>query len=458
MTATVPAMGQLVLDFDGVLCDSATECLHISWASFQGFGVEAFGARTGAYAVPAEVADRYRRTRPYMRHLAHFLVPLLDETAPADRAAFAERFASLPEGMADSFARNARAYRTAVREQRRDAWLALHGVRDQVADLVEGSYIATARDRASVIEILGAHGVHAEEDRVFDKLNEKTAALGEIAERESLPPAEVFLLHDSLDDCLAVKAAGFGACWVSWGCRGPDDPAIVEAHGIPVVTLDDLSAVGRTRSRARRGPRGAPGPPGSQGAGSLRSTSPRRITDASLRTATRGSARAATHDLARSSQALVGSDRSGSNSGAGQPRGRATVDRTEPMTFTISEAHKQETRTGVRQIAMELQSEIGQRAVAYVTRNRSPKVVGRWARGEGKPQSDGAEQRLRGLYRTYLILRGPEDDRREEASTIRNWLLGANPHLGDQPPLEVLRAGDPRQVHDAAEEFVREYL
>ena len=117
-TLRFPRAGQLVLDFDGVLCDSATECLHNSWASYNGFDVEAFGARTGPYAVPADVAARYWRTRPFMRHLAHFVVPLLDGPVPSDRVAFAERFASLPAGMAEGFATGARAYRAAVRAQR----------------------------------------------------------------------------------------------------------------------------------------------------------------------------------------------------------------------------------------------------------------------------------------------------------------------------------------------------
>src|ERR1044072_2695046 len=119
-TLRFPRAGQLVLDFDGVLCDSATECLHIIWASYNGFGVEAFGARTGPHALPADVAARYGRTRPFMRHLAHFVVALLDGPVPSDRVAFAELFASLPEGMADAFAADARAYRAAVRAERRD--------------------------------------------------------------------------------------------------------------------------------------------------------------------------------------------------------------------------------------------------------------------------------------------------------------------------------------------------
>ena len=240
MTLTLPPGGQLVLDFDGVLCDSATECLHIIWPAHKGFGVEAFGAGAERYAVPADIAARYWRTRPYMRHMAHFLVPLLDGPAPVDRAEFAQRFASLPEGMADDFARAAGVYRAAVRARRRDTWLALHGVWPQVCALVDGAYIATARDRAAVLDILGAHGVRPDPARIFDELVDKPAALAEIAERESIAPSEVWLLDDSIDNCIAVRDAGFGAGWASWGCGDPGDKALAIAHCIPVIALDNL--------------------------------------------------------------------------------------------------------------------------------------------------------------------------------------------------------------------------
>ena len=115
----------------------------------------------------------------------------------------------------------------------------------------------------------------------------------------------------------------------------------------------------------------------------------------------------------------------------------------------IQKSEKEEARADVQEIAKALQTDLGQRLVAYVTGNKSPKVVGRWASGEGTPQSDEAERRLRDLYRTYLILVSSE-----EPPTIRNWLLGANSHLGDRPPIEILREGNQAPVVRAAQEFI----
>lgn len=240
MSPPIPVFGQRVLDFDGVLCNSSKECLYIAWYANSGAPLHAFTERHGKYAVPPEVAEGYWRTRPYMRHLAHFVVPMLGGPVPTDRAAFADRFASLPEGLADAFVVAARNYRAEVSARYRDEWLALHVVWPEVAALVEGAYIATARDRVSVLEILGAHGVKADASRIFDELSEKTAALGEIAARESLAPADVWLLDDSIDNCLAARRAGFGARWASWGCGDPSDEATALTHGLPAIGLEDL--------------------------------------------------------------------------------------------------------------------------------------------------------------------------------------------------------------------------
>jgi phosphoglycolate phosphatase-like HAD superfamily hydrolase len=245
MIPSIPCGAQLVLDFDGVVCDSALECLYVCWYAHTGAPVDAFAARD-RHPVPVDVAERYRLTRPFMRHLEHFVVPLLDGPAPVDRATFAARFDALPEGLAKRFAADARAYRAAVRERHRERWLALHGVWRQVARLAGGAYIATARDSASVVDILAAHGVHVEGARIYAELTEKVTTLALIAERESLRREEVCLLDDSIDNCLAARAAGFGAAWASWGCGDPGDAALARARRIPVLALADLAFAGAT--------------------------------------------------------------------------------------------------------------------------------------------------------------------------------------------------------------------
>jgi len=122
----------------------------------------------------------------------------------------------------------------------------------------------------------------------------------------------------------------------------------------------------------------------------------------------------------------------------------------EPKMSPTDVAHREATRTDFRQIAQELQEALGQRLVAYATGVRSPQAVGRWATGKNEPQGQ-TDQRLRDLYRVFVILRDTESDQ-----TIRAWLQGANPQLANQAPIELLHE-DPSAVTavaDAALNFV----
>ncbi len=111
-------------------------------------------------------------------------------------------------------------------------------------------------------------------------------------------------------------------------------------------------------------------------------------------------------------------------------------------------AFKEATVRPVPEIADDLQKLLGQRLVAYAAGVRSPKLVGRWAAGEHDPRLDAAT-RLRALYRVVVTLRehyGPE--------TIRAFVTGANPDLGDRAPLDVIRDGHGTDAVHAAEAFL----
>lgn len=115
---------------------------------------------------------------------------------------------------------------------------------------------------------------------------------------------------------------------------------------------------------------------------------------------------------------------------------------------TAEAAYKTSLQTAIPEMADQLQQLVGQRLVAYVTGSRSSKTVARWANGDNAPQQQG-QDKLRALYRTMLIL-----DTEESDETIRAWMTSANPYLGDEVPVDVLRAGDPVRVYRAAQAFI----
>jgi hypothetical protein len=98
-------------------------------------------------------------------------------------------------------------------------------------------------------------------------------------------------------------------------------------------------------------------------------------------------------------------------------------------------------------IATELQPVLGQKLIAYATGVRSPKLVGRWATGT-QPRDD-ADKRLRELYQVYYTLH-----EFHSANTVRAFLMGANPDLGDLAPMDAIREGNGKDAVRAAEAFI----
>lgn len=230
----------LVFDFDGVLCDSLAECMTVAWYAHAGEPLARF-VTPGLDGVPHEVRQRFEGCRPFMRHLGHFYVPLVERAPPATtHAEFQARFDALAGDDAERFVRAAEAYRAGLRAEHASAWHACHAVELRLGALVSDAYIATARDSDSVAQILGGQGIAIAPDRIFGSLRDKTRALAVIAERESRAPRDVVLVDDSIENCMAARASGFAAYWASWGYHADADATTAAGHGIPAATVEAL--------------------------------------------------------------------------------------------------------------------------------------------------------------------------------------------------------------------------
>lgn len=231
--------GALVLDFDGVLCDSIDECTLVAHLAHAGLPARAF-VEPGLAGVPSAVVERFRYSRPFMRHLGHFLVALVETTPPRDHDAFAACYTRIPAARAEAFVEAATTIRAEVRRHHSAEWLAHHRVESRLAALAADAYIATARDASSVRQILRAHGVQLDDARLFHSLRDKTRALESIASQETVLPADVRLVDDSIENCLTARASGFASDWASWGYHAAGDAAIARAHRIRALTIADL--------------------------------------------------------------------------------------------------------------------------------------------------------------------------------------------------------------------------
>lgn len=98
----------------------------------------------------------------------------------------------------------------------------------------------------------------------------------------------------------------------------------------------------------------------------------------------------------------------------------------------LADAHDKAVRTSTPEIARYFQDLVGQRLTAYMAGVSDPKAIGKWASGQRAPRGD-SERRLRDAYQIAMLLSAYDSD-----STVRAWLVGMNPLLGDQAPATVL--------------------
>ena len=239
MSAPAARARVFALDFDGVICDSMEEGLLVSWNTHTHAPVNAF-VEPGLAGVPSEIADRFTACRPFARYLGHWLVPFVVSSAPASRAEFAARYDELPAQMIETFTAAAARYRTQVRRVYPERWLAHHRVQPGLGGVLTGAYIVTARDSESVRRILNAHAIGIDHTRIFGSRRDKPDALRTIAMREAVEPADVTLVDDNIENCVAAKSAGYAAWWATWGYNSDGDSALAASFGIPAISIATL--------------------------------------------------------------------------------------------------------------------------------------------------------------------------------------------------------------------------
>lgn len=111
----------------------------------------------------------------------------------------------------------------------------------------------------------------------------------------------------------------------------------------------------------------------------------------------------------------------------------------------VNDAHRAAVETTTADVVEYLQDTIGRALTAHVA-GAHAKTVDRWRRGE-TPRTE-AERRLRFTYQVLRLLMSEDSPH-----TVRAWLIGLNPQLGDVAPADAIREGKLQDVMIAAHAF-----
>jgi FMN phosphatase YigB (HAD superfamily) len=246
------AAGVVLLDFDGVLCDSTRECMVVGslanelgarGASPEALDVDEVRRRLDSR--PAGPAwEHFRRFRPYVRWPREYR--LVFDAYDAARGAgreltLADFVAWETEGgaRAEAFERDFFACRHFLRERLYDDWVRLFDVYPGVVDDARALArrvdlrILTGRDAASVRAVLAGGGWELPPQWVFDAERFRNKVEGFQAVREDLGTQRRYaLLDDNILHLQELLPLGVAAYWATWGY-------VTEEHRAVGATLAD---------------------------------------------------------------------------------------------------------------------------------------------------------------------------------------------------------------------------
>lgn len=233
------APAALVLDFDGVICDSAEECFASSWTAYHIL----FRKEAAAEATPA-ARQAFSRLRPFI-HTGEDFVIIQDIIARGDTVRDQKGF--------DAAARRAPAdtrrlfrdlfyqARTTLLERDRRAWLGLNRIYPHMAAafarLPRGApvWILSTKKPRFVAEILAANRICVLEGHILASEGEpKLAAVESLRAREGFEG--VIMIEDQIDAIKGNTNPRIRVFLATWGYvkeEWLEEPAVV-----PLLTPD----------------------------------------------------------------------------------------------------------------------------------------------------------------------------------------------------------------------------
>ena len=246
-------MKLLALDFDGVICDSASEAFVVAVRTFaEVFPEHPLGP---AAEQSAELLAGFIEHMPLGNRAEDYAVVLAAiarEVPLPDQAAYDAFRARAEPVRLRAFHKRFYRVRAAWAEADPAGWLARMAPYPGFCELLHRRAsevrlaIATAKDRGSVRKLLAAYAVADlfPEGFVLDKDagEQKRDHVAKLAALAGCAPAEVTFVDDKLNHLEDVAALGARCVLAAWGYNGPRERRSAEARGFLVCGLGDFEA------------------------------------------------------------------------------------------------------------------------------------------------------------------------------------------------------------------------
>jgi phosphoglycolate phosphatase-like HAD superfamily hydrolase len=250
----------LVLDFDGVICDSIDECFACSWEAYQ----RLYLGRHPAY-MPVSLRRDFGRLRPLVRGGADFMLiqEMLDRGESDSRQAeFDARARAAGEEKLQVFHDLFYKARAEMLEKDRQSWLAMNRIYPHVAAALSRLpaeapvYVLSTKKPEFIAEILSSKGLGLPRERILYSGTEKKLAIVANVSRDGGFTDATFV-DDQIDHLLREEATPRDAVrrgvprirtfLASWGYV--KEEWLREPLRVPVLTPQEFPALVRELAR-----------------------------------------------------------------------------------------------------------------------------------------------------------------------------------------------------------------
>jgi phosphoglycolate phosphatase-like HAD superfamily hydrolase len=240
-----------IFDFDGVLFDTARECLSLAFEAATSNATRWTFARTwqGLDTAPRDVEELFLKQRYWVGPPWQYSV-LLKVISEGNLPRTTKDFLDLSEDLRAQHEPFTEEYFAARKRQASDQQKWLRNMRPvaqscQVFQALgnDSTWILSTRDGDSIRRIYESLlGKELPASRLLPRAGakEKWELLLDFAREHDVPAESIFFLDDYVAHALPAHRHGFSSYLASWGYLGPDDLKEASVNGLPVLRLEEL--------------------------------------------------------------------------------------------------------------------------------------------------------------------------------------------------------------------------
>ena len=242
-----------VFDFDGVICDSTYECLINSFNSYNFYSSNKKNLIQSIKDIDGKLVKDFKLVRPYIKGAKEYLK--FYDYYENEKNINIKNFIEYENQKLDfdKFSKIFYSMREDLKKKNLDKWISLNLVFSDVKNFLnslDSYFIATLKDKKSVIEIMKFHRIKIHESKILDFsiINSKIEALDKIINDYSIKKSDLIFVDDNAFHLIEPNYFGFKVFLSNWADLN-NDKHIEIANENKIDIIDNIGIFNEKNSR-----------------------------------------------------------------------------------------------------------------------------------------------------------------------------------------------------------------